>query len=62
MTLFEAIRILADTHTRDDDVTGFVIMVGASPHSMVNPHPIERYNEAWRVLREQTHMQTEPQK
>lgn len=62
MTLFEAIRVLAETHTRDDDVTGYVIMVGVSPASQMNPHPIERYNEAWRVLREQTHMQTDPAK
>lgn len=60
MTLFEALHVLAETHTRDDDVTGFVIMVGASPASPMSPHPVERYNEAWNIVREQLHMKTFP--
>lgn len=60
MTLFTALRILAETHTRDDAAVGFVIMAGASPMSYVSPHSPERYNEAWKVVREQLHMQTEP--
>ncbi len=60
MTLFSALRIIAETHTRDDDAVGFVIEVGASPMSYASPHPPERYNEAWRVVREQLNMQTEP--
>lgn len=62
MTLFEALRILAETHTRDDDQVGLVIIAGASPFSVVSPHPPERYNEAWRIVREQLRMQTEPRK
>lgn len=61
MTLFEALRVLAETHTRDDDVTGFVVMVGVSPASPMSPHPVEAYNEAWNVVREQLHMATFPQ-
>ncbi len=60
MTLFEALRVLAETHTRDDDFTGFAIMIGASPSHPEGPHPVERYNEAWNVVREQLHMQTFP--
>lgn len=60
MTLFSALSVLAETHTRDDDVTGFVIVDGASPASPMSPHPVERYNEAWNVVREQLHMQTFP--
>lgn len=60
MTLFDALRILAETHTRDDDLTGFVIMSGAGPFSPMCPHPPGRYNEAWDTVREQLHMQTFP--
>ena len=31
MPLAQALHILADVHTRDDDRTGFVVMHGASP-------------------------------
>jgi hypothetical protein len=61
MTLFQAIRILAETHTRDDGVTGFVVMAGVGPHDYGNPHPVDRYMEAWQVVREQAYMQVAPQ-
>jgi hypothetical protein len=60
MTLSRAINILASVHTRDDDQMGYVILAGASWHPHETPFSMEEYNEAWRVLREQSNMQTEP--
>jgi hypothetical protein len=53
-------HILATVHTKDDDVTGFVILSGASWRDYETPFSLQQYNEAWRVLREQSHMQVEP--
>lgn len=60
MTLFDALRVLAETHTRDDDRIGFTIVVGASPASPMSQYPVEIYDQAWDVVREQLHMQTFP--
>jgi hypothetical protein len=60
MTLSRAIYILASVHTRDDDVTGYVILAGAHWNSYETPFSQLEYNEAWQVLREQSNMQTEP--
>jgi len=58
MTLYNALRILAETHTRDHDRMGFVIEVGApSPYTM--KFSMNEYMEAWRVLRVQLGMQAE---
>ena len=56
MTLTEALHVLTEIHTRDDDVTGFVVMVGAGPQDFEQ----DRYLEAWRVVRQHIHKQTEP--
>lgn len=57
-TLFEALRYLAEMHTGDDDVTGFVV------HHV--PRLLEGdqsdYVRAWRIVREQLRLQTEPVK
>jgi hypothetical protein len=60
MTLSRAIYILASVHTRDDDVTGFVIMAGVGWRDYETPFSQQEYNEAWKVLREQSNLQTEP--
>ena len=60
MTLSRAINILASVHTRDDDVTGYVILAGAYWRPHETPFSQAEYNEAWKVLREQSNMQTEP--
>jgi hypothetical protein len=60
-TLFDALRILAETHTREDHLMGFVVEVGAGPG------PYSRWSQgayikAWKIVREQCHMPTEPEK
>ncbi len=61
MTLFNALLILARTHTRDDERTGYVIEVGVGPNSYSNPASPEEYIEAWGVVREQLQMPTKPE-
>lgn len=61
VTLFDALRVLADSHTRDDHQMGFIIEA-ALPSPYVMRHSMDDYNRAWAVVREQLHMQTEPQK
>lgn len=60
MKLDQALHILVSVHTRDDDVTGFVVKVGAQP----DPFEWSRsqYLEAWEVVRRHLRMQTEPAK
>ena len=60
MPLSKALYILADVHTRDDDVTGFVILAGATPH--YSQWSTGDYMRAWEALRAHIHLQTEPQK
>lgn len=62
MTLSQAIYILATVHTRDDPVVGYVIMAGAMWRPYETPFDAEQYNEAWKVLREQAGLPTEPDK
>jgi len=55
VTLNEALRLLADCHTRSNNDIGFV----------VDPHPgielsKDEYRDAWRIVRDHLHMQTEP--
>lgn len=54
-TLFDALRVLATAHTKDDHVTGFSVMPGADM-MLVGHHD---YFKAWRIVREQLHLQTE---
>lgn len=58
MTLFDALRILANCHTRDDDWVGFCVESTVAPWS-VSEHSQGDYIKAWGVVREQMHMQTE---
>jgi hypothetical protein len=58
--LSKALYVLAMTHTRDDDVTGFVVMAGASPHYPVTEFGVQDYMDAWKAVREHVHLQTEP--
>lgn len=60
MTLFDALRILAETHTRDDRQVGFVVEAGL-PSPYVRRHSQEDYLAAWKVVREQLHMQVDPE-
>lgn len=61
MTLSRAINILATIHTREDSVTGFVILAGATWREYESPFSHQEYNEAWKVLREQSNMTVEPE-
>ena len=58
MTLFDALRILAEVHTSADMQTGFDVEMGAMPeHYQCSKSD---YVEAWRVIREQLNLVTEP--
>ena len=61
MPLSKALHILATIHTRDDDVTGFVVEMGASPHWSMSPVSQHDYIRAWEAVRAHIHLQTEPQ-
>lgn len=56
MTLFKALHILAESHTRDDDLTGYVVGYGFDRHGRFTQG---EYIEAWGVVREQMNMQHE---
>jgi len=59
VTINEALRVLADFHTRDDHVMGFV--VETHPCSFdVSFWSQADYIQAWKIVRERVHMQTEP--
>lgn len=60
MTLSQAIFILASVHTRDDPITGFVILSGAAWRPLETPFSHVEYFEAWKVMREQSGMTVEP--
>lgn len=60
MTLEKALYILATIHTREDDLTGFVVMSGVSPRSFIHPFDEGEYLEAWRVVRDAVHLPTAP--
>jgi hypothetical protein len=61
MTLEKALYILASTHTRDDDLMGFVVEWAPSP-SYAWQHSQSDYIEAWKTVRAHIHFQTEPEK
>lgn len=54
-TLFDALLVLAKAHTQDDSITGFYVMPAADSFR-VDQHD---YVKAWRIVREQLHLQTE---
>ena len=55
-TLFDALHLLARVHTRDDAEIGFTVEMSPAPMFY---RDIE-YIEAWRIVREQLHLQVEP--
>lgn len=56
MTLEHALRILADCHTRDDALSGFVVEM--SPH--MHWHSQHDYIQAWAELRKHIGLQVDP--
>ena len=60
MTLDQALHVLAEIHTRDDDLTGFVLMVGAEADGSNTKWTKSDHLEAWRRVREVLHMQIKP--
>ena len=58
MTLFDALRVLAQVHTQDDDepLLGFVLLGGA-PTPETRGVGANEYYEAWETVRKQLHMQ-----
>lgn len=59
MTLEKALHILANAHTRDDDLTGFVVEYVPSLEYRVE-FTRSDYIEAWKTVRAHIHLQTEP--
>lgn len=62
MPLSKAVYVLADIHTRDDNVTGFVVLGGATPSMTGYKWTDSDYLRAWESLRAHSHMQIEPKK
>lgn len=62
MPLDKALRILVEIHTRDDDLVGFHIVMGAKPDSYASPWSQREYAQAWHAVRAHIHLQTEPRK
>ena len=60
MELAEALDILANIHTRDDDAVGFVVLAGAQWRPYESQWSQDQYIEAWGVVRRHTFMQTKP--
>lgn len=62
MSLDQALHILASVHTRDDDAIGFHVRMGVSEVGWQAGHECSQsdYIEAWKVVRDHIHMQTEP--
>ena len=60
MPLSKALHILADIHTRDDDVTGFTVQHGAGWHPYLSRWSQDDYIRAWAAVRAHIHLQTEP--
>lgn len=60
MELEEALHIIANIHTRDDEVTGFVVLAGAQWRPFETQWSQEQYVKAWEVVRRHTFMQTKP--
>jgi len=57
--LDQALRILAEVHTDQDDVTGFVVHMGATPE-MRAPWHHKHYAEAWKAVRAHLGLPVDP--
>ena len=55
--LNEALRMLAEVHTRDDSEVGYVVEMGAKPFEFQREH----YVRCWSVVRKHLGMMTEPE-
>lgn len=57
MTLYEALAILCQVHTRSHPELGFIIEIGASPESAAHvPGPMKSvhdYVAAWEIVRKE---------
>jgi hypothetical protein len=60
MSLDEALRRLCDVHTRDDDMTGFHVVVGAVPDAWQMEQG--EYTRCWEAVRRHLGLQDEPQR
>lgn len=55
-TLFDALLLLCEAHTSEDDHAGFAVH-SVSKHEFVGQ---SEYIEAWKIVRQQLHRRTEP--
>jgi hypothetical protein len=63
MPIAKALHVLAAFHTRDDDVTGFVVeMHPIHPDCNMTLFSRQDYLRAWEAVRAYVHMQTEPKR
>lgn len=58
MNLDMALKILVDSHTRDNDFSGFTVESMRDNFSRWSDHD---YIEAWKTVRTHLHMQVDPQ-
>jgi hypothetical protein len=61
MNIDKALLILAQVHTRDDRLAGFVVEMGASPYASAPWISQADYIDAWKTVREHLHLPTEPE-
>jgi len=59
-TLFDAMLVLARTHTRDDDQVGFTLQSAPILWEQTE-YSREHYLKAWEIVREQLSMSARPQ-
>lgn len=58
ITIEAALNLLARVHTRDDDLTGFCVQMGATPQPWdCSEHA---YVQAWAAVRRAVHLRTKP--
>lgn len=59
MTLDKALLVLAESHTRDNDFSGFTVESTRDRYVRWSDHD---YIEAWKIVRQHLHLQVEPAK
>lgn len=55
MTLLDALRVVAEIHTRDDDELGFLIEGRAAPQPWHSHYARENYTQAWEIIRREAY-------
>jgi hypothetical protein len=60
MNLFQAMTVLADVHTREDDQLGYVVEMAPSLMLRASRFTESEYTDAWGVIRREAGLPFEP--